>query len=101
MVTFNGKCTLTRHRSIGNCYLLSTLIVCHKAVVDEFELWHSKLGHLNYCDLSRFLKVKVVRGVPNLIKTRCVVLINLESKSSHLVLLKDIQLLLVFLKCYI
>ncbi|XP_062114816.1 uncharacterized protein LOC133827603 [Humulus lupulus] len=53
-------------RSKDNCYLLSTNLVCNAAKTDETKLWHYKLGHLNYRDLSKLVKLKVVRGVPNM-----------------------------------
>ncbi|XP_062100847.1 uncharacterized protein LOC133806773 [Humulus lupulus] len=53
-------------RSNDNFYLLCTNLVCNVAKTDETELWHYKLGHLNYRDLGKLVKLKAVRSVPNL-----------------------------------
>ena len=35
----------------------------HKTTLDDTELWHQKLGHLNYRLLPRIMKTYVVKGV--------------------------------------
>jgi hypothetical protein len=54
----NGKWLLGGERTIDNCYGLFGLssnpqITCNKATIDSGELWHQRLGHLNYNDLVK------------------------------------------------
>ncbi|XP_062093820.1 uncharacterized protein LOC133799844 [Humulus lupulus] len=78
---------LTGIISNDNCYLLSTNLVCNAAKMDETELWHYKLGHLNYRDLSKLVKLKAVSGIPNLAPLKDKVCgpyqLDKQVKSSH------------------
>ena len=62
--SLDGKSTLVGTRSADNCYMLQASNVCSRASVDQSTLWHHRLGHLNFRDLSRLLKIKAMVGVP-------------------------------------
>ena len=51
-------------RSSDNCYLLAYYTLCHKTNVQEVELWHQRLGHLNYRMLKKIVSIGAVKGVP-------------------------------------
>lgn len=53
-------------RSSNNCYMLLHSLTSHKTSVNDIELWHQKLGHLNYKNLTKIVSTGVVRGVPKL-----------------------------------
>lgn len=65
----NEKEVLTGLRSKDNCYCANAREatddkVCHKASNDVLELWHKRLGHMNFRDL---LKLSApMRGLPKL-----------------------------------
>ncbi|XP_062106271.1 uncharacterized protein LOC133817703 [Humulus lupulus] len=63
LVSFDGCSILTGSRIADNCYALSTQIKCQRVFLDKPDLWHYRLGHLNYRDLKRIVKLRVVRGV--------------------------------------
>jgi hypothetical protein len=52
----------------NNYYRISTLTLlgCQKATLDDLDLWHQCLGHINFRDLSKKSKKKVVQGPPNM-----------------------------------
>ena len=49
-----------------NCYKLLKTHKCHKISLDDIELWHQKLGHLNYKNLTKIVNAGAVRGIPKL-----------------------------------
>ncbi|KAK1550932.1 hypothetical protein Q3G72_027164 [Acer saccharum] len=50
-----------------NCYCLEARVVsCNVSKNEQIELWHKKLGHMNYRDLRILDKFNVVRGLPKL-----------------------------------
>ncbi|XP_040364388.1 uncharacterized protein LOC121050018 [Rosa chinensis] len=60
-------------RSVDNCYHIqanesSSLQSCLsvKSTEETFELWHRKMGHINYQDLLKLSSKQCVRGLPNL-----------------------------------
>jgi hypothetical protein len=60
-------------RTAHNCYGLSVLtskpqITCNKAIVDNCELWHKRLGHLNYHDLIKIANKEVIKDLPKINK---------------------------------
>ncbi|XP_073120618.1 uncharacterized protein [Henckelia pumila] len=63
-----GKGTLNVEgtRSVDNCYQLGEELACRHSKVDEFSLWHQKLGHVNFKTLKNLSKYEAVRGLPNL-----------------------------------
>lgn len=64
----NGKgvSLLEGKRSNDNCYLLSNRVSCFSSKTNSTNLWHEKLGHMNFKDLVRHSKKKVVKGLPKL-----------------------------------
>ncbi|XP_073133681.1 uncharacterized protein [Henckelia pumila] len=53
-------------RSVDNCYQLGEELACRHSKIDEFSLWHQKLGHVNFKTLKNLSKFEAVRGLPNL-----------------------------------
>ncbi|XP_073138781.1 uncharacterized protein [Henckelia pumila] len=53
-------------RSVDNCYQLGEELTCRHSKIDEFSLWHQKLGHVNFKTLKNLSKFEAVRGLPNL-----------------------------------
>lgn len=51
----------------------STTLNCNRAKLDEVELWHQCLQHLNFKDLSKFVKKEFILGLPKLGKIEKVV----------------------------
>jgi hypothetical protein len=45
-----GECVISRTRTLDNCYQVCTTrsYNCMMAKTDEEEVWHPKLGHVNY-----------------------------------------------------
>lgn len=52
----------------NNCYgiVLNNDMICNNVRLDKTDLWHQRLGHINYRDLSN--ASKVVEGIPKLEK---------------------------------
>ncbi|XP_024155806.1 uncharacterized protein LOC112163777 [Rosa chinensis] len=68
-----GEGIMGGKRSIDNCYHIqanesSSLQSCLsvKSTEETFELWHRKMGHVNYQDLPNLSSKQCVRGLPNL-----------------------------------
>ena len=61
-----GHIVLEGERSNDNCYLLSNESFCGRTNVDSTELWHAKLGHMNFKDMIKLSKRGLVRGLPKL-----------------------------------
>ena len=55
-------------RTSDNCYIfgsgrLNTCLITQK---DETSLWHQRLGHVNYRNLSKLSRKDLVLGIPKL-----------------------------------
>jgi hypothetical protein len=63
-----GKWLMGGDRTVDNYYCLSTnpQINCNKATLDTGELWHQRLGHLNFCDLVKVSKMEAIVGLPKI-----------------------------------
>ncbi|XP_073120785.1 uncharacterized protein [Henckelia pumila] len=61
-----NRCVITGTRSVDNCYQLGEELACRHSKIDEFSLWHQKLGHVNFKTLKNLSKFEAVRGLPNL-----------------------------------
>ncbi|XP_062088723.1 uncharacterized protein LOC133795284 [Humulus lupulus] len=61
----DGCSILSGTRSNDNYYMLDNTEVCSRVTLDKSDLWHYRLGHLNYRDLRKLVKLKAVRGVPD------------------------------------
>ncbi|XP_059627590.1 uncharacterized protein LOC132270427 [Cornus florida] len=56
-------------RSLGNVYTVtkeSQVTQCNLTACDEAKLWHKRLGHLHLRNMSKILKLKVVKGLPDI-----------------------------------
>ena len=57
-----------------NCYVVcqnpstssSSSLVCVISKVESIDLWHHRLGHLNYHDLMKVANKEVIKGIPSL-----------------------------------
>ena len=48
-------------------------IICNSNKLDETELWHQRLGHVNFNDLSKLTSSELIHGISKLEKiTSCV-----------------------------
>ncbi|XP_022843115.1 uncharacterized protein LOC111366633 [Olea europaea var. sylvestris] len=64
----SGGVVLEGVRTSDNCYgvLPNSNYVCRSAKIDVSELWHKRLGHLNYKSLEQLSKKELVDGLPKL-----------------------------------
>ncbi|XP_022866024.1 uncharacterized protein LOC111385832 [Olea europaea var. sylvestris] len=55
-------------RTSDNCYgvLPNSNYVCRSVKIDVSELWHKRLGHLNYKSLEQLAKKELVDGLPKI-----------------------------------
>ena len=70
VVNKEGKVVIIGHRTMDNYYSINPnsriRLVCSRAKLDPTELWHRRLGHINYRDLVHLVNTKKVRGIPKL-----------------------------------
>jgi hypothetical protein len=55
-------------RTVDNCYGLPGLtsepqIICNKVTIDDSELWHQRLGHLNFTDMVKIASKEIVKDL--------------------------------------
>ena len=70
----NGNCVMIGLRTFNNCYVVcqnhstssSSSFVCGSSKVESIDLWHYRLGHLNYRDLMKVANNEVIKGIPKL-----------------------------------
>jgi hypothetical protein len=64
----SGSIVMHGTRTSDNCYGIvpSDSLTCHTIKLDEIDLWHQRLGHINYKDLSTLANKELIRGVPKL-----------------------------------
>jgi hypothetical protein len=48
---------------------LDPQIICNKATIDDNELWHQRLGHLNFTDMLKIASKDIVKDLPKIEKT--------------------------------
>jgi hypothetical protein len=70
----SGKWLMGGERTANNCYGLPGLtadpqIFCNKATIDDSELWHQRLGHLNFIDMLEIASKEIVKDLPKVEKT--------------------------------
>jgi hypothetical protein len=58
-------------RTSDNCYGIPGLssdsqIIYSKAIIDESELWHQQLGHLNFTNMFKIASKEVVKDLPKM-----------------------------------
>jgi len=69
-----GKWLMGGERTGDNCYGLLGLtidpqILCNKATINDSELWHQRLGHLNFTDMLKIASKDIVKDLPKMEKT--------------------------------
>jgi hypothetical protein len=67
----NGKWLMGGERTSDNYYGIPNFssdsqIICNKATIDENELWHQRLGHLNFTNMFKIASKEVVKDLPKL-----------------------------------
>jgi hypothetical protein len=67
----NGKWLMGGERTSDNCYGIPNLssdsqIICNKATIDESELWHQRLGYLNFTNVFKIASKEVVKDLPKM-----------------------------------
>jgi hypothetical protein len=65
---------LRGERTVDNCYGLPGLtsepqIIRNKATIDDSELWHQRLRHLNFTDILKIASKEIVKDLPKMEKT--------------------------------
>jgi hypothetical protein len=70
----SGQWLMGGERTADNCYVLSSLtldpqIICNKVTVDDNELWHHRLGHLNFTDMLMSASKDIIKDLPKMKKT--------------------------------
>ncbi|XP_057808462.1 uncharacterized protein LOC131022938 [Salvia miltiorrhiza] len=61
-----NQCVMMGKRSSDNCYKSQEETFCNAVKLDDVELWHQRLGHVNFKNLQKLITHEVVRGLPNL-----------------------------------
>ncbi|XP_022873961.1 uncharacterized protein LOC111392800 [Olea europaea var. sylvestris] len=86
-----GGVVLEGVRTSDNCYrvLPNSNYVCRSAKMDMSELWHKRLGHLNYKSLVQLAKKELVNGLPKIGPSENVVTESLGGKRYILVVVDD------------
>ena len=65
----SGNCVLKGSRSLDNCCTFTSMThTCHNTITNETDLWHEKLGHLNFKNLKRITYIGAANGLPTLSK---------------------------------
>ncbi|KAI3443888.1 hypothetical protein Pfo_000553 [Paulownia fortunei] len=84
------RCVLIGSRSFNNYYMLQQPQACYNIKVDETDLWHQKLGHLNFKNLIKIVNTRAMLRVPKLNKKNLGVWdachIGKQKKGTHKVL---------------
>jgi hypothetical protein len=70
----SGKWLMGGEITVDNCCGLpgvttDPLIFCNKATIDESELWHQRLGHLNFSDMLKIVGKDIVKDLSKMEKT--------------------------------
>jgi hypothetical protein len=58
-------------RTVDSCYGLPGLtsepqIICNKATIDDSELRHQRLGHLNFANMLKIASKEIIRDLPKM-----------------------------------
>ncbi|GFQ05444.1 hypothetical protein PHJA_002688500 [Phtheirospermum japonicum] len=62
----NRECIITGQRTSDNCYQINGDAFCKLSQLSDVEVWHQKLGHVNYKMLDWLAKKEAVNGIPKL-----------------------------------
>lgn len=60
VTSLDGKSTHVGARSVDNCCMLQASNVCSWVSVEKSTLWHHRLGHLNFQEMNKLLKLKAI-----------------------------------------
>ncbi|XP_075515558.1 uncharacterized protein LOC142550205 [Primulina tabacum] len=63
-------CNMTGTRYSDNCYKIGEELSCKQAQITELDIWHQKLGHVNFKTLKNLSKYEAVRGKELLMSSR-------------------------------
>ena len=67
IITKKGKVVIIGHRTMDNWYAINlnsrTPLLSSREKLYHIELWHRRLGHINYRDLMHLVNTKKVRGI--------------------------------------
>jgi hypothetical protein len=71
----SGKWIMGGENTIDNYYglpslTLETQIICNKAIIDDSELWHQRLGHLNFIGMLKIASKEIAKDLSKMEKTR-------------------------------
>ena len=66
VIDWSNQCIMEGTQSSDNCYLLLSPSTCCRLSVDDIQLWHQRLGHMNFLSLRRVVAMRVTRNVPEL-----------------------------------
>jgi hypothetical protein len=69
----SGEWLMEGDRTADNCYGLPSLtsdpqIICNKPTIDVSELWHQRLGYLNFTDMLKIASKDIVKDLPKMEK---------------------------------
>lgn len=64
VVDNNNHTTMGGTRSIDNCYILTNNLSCCWARLDDKNLPHQKLGHMNFRDMQKIINPEAIGWVP-------------------------------------
>ena len=70
MLNKSKEVILEGFRFSDNYYKLIHSHTCHTTSLDNIDLWHQKLGHLNFKNLSKIVNTSVVRKIHPLRKKK-------------------------------
>ncbi|XP_062086925.1 uncharacterized protein LOC133793633 [Humulus lupulus] len=66
VVNQDGEEILEGYRSRDNCYTMLPSFMCYSALGNNTDVWHAKLGHINFKLLKKLSHAGIVRGLPSL-----------------------------------
>lgn len=67
----NGKSVMTGSRTLDNFYVMfqenshdsSSSLICDSSKLESIELWHLRLGHVNFNDLMKVANNELIKGI--------------------------------------
>ena len=67
IIDSKGRVILRGERTEDNCYCLNvSSISCNLSNLEQGELWHQRLGHMNFKDMKKIGAIEAVKGLPKL-----------------------------------
>ncbi|KAG9447557.1 hypothetical protein H6P81_013685 [Aristolochia fimbriata] len=87
VINHENKLVMEGTRTFDNCYKVVSRQQCYNTTTENTQLWHQKLGHINYRSMLKLIKYDAVRGLPNIKtskqKTCLACLCGKQVRSSH------------------